>query len=459
MLTVEEARQSSDPHEPHGDGGETERVTAEAVRLWLRSPITMLAPLVLISSSIWVLWGTAPRRELAAWAFITTAWSGARLWVWTFYNRGTWNDAQTIRWGHVFVAMLAVSALLLCYLCRYFYLVPSMEDRMFIIMGLCGFAAGSAAIYGVYFPAVLAFVIPLMSVLSLVLFSQSSRDSAFLAVMALVFMVLLLATSRLLGSWVRDMFILRFRNEALTAELTAAKEEAEAANEAKSRIMANMSHELRTPLNAIIGFAEMLEQQVLGPIGNPRYLGYAHDVHMSGKHLLSIINTILDLAKTQMSHLELDLDSVDIAALLRECFSVMRIQADKSEQHFVLDVPDDPLVGRVDSTRLRQVIYNLLSNAIKFTDSGGTIMLTGFRSESGAVHIEVADSGIGMDDADIKTALQPFMQVKQAHRRGSAGTGLGLPFAKTIAELHGGRLEIVSSKGHGTVVAVILPEA
>jgi two-component system cell cycle sensor histidine kinase PleC len=313
--------------------------------------------------------------------------------------------------------------------------------------------------YGVYFPAVVAFVVPLLVALAAAFFVGVSPDSNFLGGMTLVYLAFLLASARVLGNWVRDMFVLRIRNDRLTAELMIAKDAAEAANDAKSEIMANMSHELRTPLNAIIGFAEMLERQVLGPIGNPRYVGYAHDVHMSGRHLLSIINTILDLAKTHLSRLELDVETIDIGTLLRECFSVMRLQADKAELHFVLDVPDSPLLATVDDTRLRQVIYNLLSNGIKFTDPGGTIMLTGTRGSDGGITIRVADTGVGMTGEEIDTALQPFMQVKQSNRRISAGTGLGLPFAKTIAELHGGRLEIISAKGSGTAVTVVLPQS
>ena len=206
-----------------------------------------------------------------------------------------------------------------------------------------------------------------------------------------------------------DIFDLRIRNDRLTQELIVAKEAAEEANEAKSIIMANMSHELRTPLNAIIGFAEMLEKEVLGPLGTPKYIDYAHDVHMSGIHLLSLINTILDLAKTRASRLELDVEHVELCALLRECFSVMRLQADRAGLQFTLDVPDLTLFADVDETRLRQVLYNLLSNAIKFTDAGGSITLS-LRQAANAVEIEVADTGIGMDLDDVETALQPFMQ-------------------------------------------------
>jgi two-component system, cell cycle sensor histidine kinase PleC len=135
---------------------------------------------------------------------------------------------------------------------------------------------------------------------------------------------------------------------------------------------------------------------------------------------------------------------------------MLQLQADQAKLILTLDVPDGALVAKADDTRLRQVIYNLLSNAVKFTDPGGTITLSGKLALTGEVEIEVVDTGIGMDRGDIEIALQPFMQVKQSSRRPAAGTGLGLPFAKTIVELHGGRLEIVSAKGQGTSVKVLL---
>jgi len=267
----------------------------------------------------------------------------------------------------------------------------------------------------------------------------------------------LLMSARILKHWVWDIFSLRIRNEQLTVELIEARDAAEAANEAKSVIMANMSHELRTPLNAIIGFAEMLEKEVLGPLGTPRYIDYARDVHMSGLHLLSLINTILDLAKTRAAGLDLNLALFDIRDLLGECASVMRLQAAKARLTLAVNLPDEPLFARADDTRLRQVLYNLLSNAIKFTDPGGRITLTGRMAPPGKVEIWVVDTGIGMDADEVAVALQPFMQVKQTDGRMTAGTGLGLPFAKTIVELHGGRFDIVSARGQGTTIKVTLP--
>ncbi len=442
---------------PADDREKAIRVEAEAIRLWLKSPATMVATVILHLVTVWALWPVLSHVKLVIWAAAGIAWCGLRFAVWTYYRRRRWHEREMLRWGRLFAAMLSVNALIIAAMAPQVFAPPDPEDRMFLVMGVGGLAAGATAIYGVYYPAVVVFTVPLLGALAVAFFQKGTANTRFLGSMTIVYLLLLLMSARILKRWVWDIFSLRIRNDQLTVELIEAKDAAEAANEAKSVIMANMSHELRTPLNAIIGFAEMLEKEVLGPLGNPRYIDYAHDVHMSGIHLLSLINTILDLAKTRASHLELDLELTDIRDLAGECFSVMRLQADKAGLSFVLDMPRQPLMARVDDTRLRQVVYNLLSNAIKFTDPGGTITLGGSQPASGMVELTVADTGIGMDTDDVAIALKPFMQVKQAKGRASAGTGLGLPFAKTIVELHGGRLEIASARGKGTSVTVRLP--
>jgi signal transduction histidine kinase len=432
-------------------------VEAEAIRLWLKSPVTMIATVILHLATVWALWPILSHWKLILWAAVGAGWTALRFGVWIRYKQQDWSDRDTLHWGRAFAAMLGVTALIIAVMTPQVFTSPNPEDQIFLIMAIGGLAAGATAIYGIYYPAVAVLTVPLLGSLAIAFFLQNTNGSRFLGLMTLVYLVLLLVSARILKRWIWDIFSLRIRNDQLTVELIDAKNAAEEANEAKSIVMANMSHELRTPLNAIIGFAEMLEKEVLGPLGNPRYIDYAHDVHMSGVHLLSLINTILDLAKTRASHLELDLGILDIRALVRECYSVMRLQADRGQVSLNVELPEDPLTAKADDTRLRQVIYNLLSNAIKFTDPGGTIALRATLTAANEIVIEVADTGIGMDPADVETALQPFMQVRQENRRTVAGTGLGLPFAKTIVELHGGRLDIVSAKGRGTSVKVTLP--
>ena len=434
-----------------------ERILAEQIRLWLRTPWQLAATVAVTLVTTFGIWNSFPRTPLVVWAVASVGWMGLRLLAWKRFWRKPRSDRETIKWGNWFLAILGVTAALASCYAASIYVPQGVEDRMFLAMGVLGLGAGAAIAHGAFFPAVIVYVVPFLSSFAATLFINGGSHRFLMGATAIVYMIILLGTAKGLNGWVADIFRLRIKNEQLTGELIEAKDAAEAANSAKSVFIANMSHELRTPLNAIIGFAEMLEKQILGPLGDHRYMEYAHDVHMSGRHLLSLINTILDLAKVEASHLELDRSGADAGYLLHECFNVMRLQAETAGLSFSLRLPDDPLYAQIDEIRMRQVVYNLLSNAIKFTDPGGEVVLIGRRTEDQALEIEVTDTGIGMDDEDQKLALQPFMQVKHANRRNTGGTGLGLPFAYSIVRLHGGTLQIVSARGHGTRVTISLP--
>jgi PAS domain S-box-containing protein len=248
-------------------------------------------------------------------------------------------------------------------------------------------------------------------------------------------------------------------SERVRAErnLRQAKSEAEAASLAKSRFLANMSHELRTPLNAILGFSEMLEQGTAGPLDRRQqeYVGY---VRQSGTHLLDIINEILDLAKIDAGKLELDEDEgIDVRPLADACIALVRERAAAGTLRLSVEIEDGvpPLVA--DSTRLKQILLNLLGNSVKFTDPGGAVVLAVHRASEGGVEFEVRDTGLGMSAAEIEIALEPFGQVDSGLARRREGTGLGLPLARRLTELHGGVLRIDSEKGRGTRIVVALP--
>ncbi|MEM7225169.1 MAG: ATP-binding protein [Pseudomonadota bacterium] len=241
------------------------------------------------------------------------------------------------------------------------------------------------------------------------------------------------------------------------SELWAAMEKAEIANRAKTEFLANMSHELRTPLNAIIGFSEIMSKESLGPIGSPRYKEYASDIHFSASHLLGIINEILDLSKIEAGKVELNEEDIDLNLAMGDILRLTMPKAEESEIALKNELP--PELPRLfgDEVKVKQVLLNLLSNAIKFTEPGGEIWVTGEVAEDRTITLSVADTGIGMSEAEIPLAVSRFGQIEGALSRSHAGAGLGLSIAVSLMELHGGQLDIRSEKGVGTTVAVHFP--
>ncbi len=239
-------------------------------------------------------------------------------------------------------------------------------------------------------------------------------------------------------------------------DLRRAKEAAEAANRTKSSFLTNMSHELRTPLNAIIGFAEIMRDELLGPLGATHYREYASDIHQSGKHLLDLINDILDLSKVEAGRLELHEEDCNVPALLAASLRLMNERAHASELRIEQRFPRHLPLLRADARSLKQILLNLVSNAIKFTPSGGRILISA-DADGESFDLIIADSGIGMTAEGVKKALEAFGQVDSSLSRKYEGTGLGLPLTRALVELHGGRLEIDSALGDGTRVTASFP--
>jgi PAS domain S-box-containing protein len=239
----------------------------------------------------------------------------------------------------------------------------------------------------------------------------------------------------------------------------ASKLQAEQANRAKSEFLANMSHELRTPLNAIIGFSDAIKGNLFGPVGNPRYAEYITYISASSKHLLDIINDILDLSKVEAGRLELYEEAVDVRATVEQCGALLREQAVALGLRYAIDLPKGLPRLRADPKMVRQVTLNLLSNAVKFTPRGGEVVATGERDASGNLVLVFRDTGIGISAGDMVKALAPFGQIDNSYSRKYAGTGLGLPLAKRLVELHSGTLEVDSAVGRGTTIRVTWPAA
>lgn len=240
------------------------------------------------------------------------------------------------------------------------------------------------------------------------------------------------------------------------AQLRAALLGAESADRTKNNFLALMSHELRTPLNAIIGFSEVLSGDMLGPQGAPRYREYAKDIHCAGRHLLALINDILDLSKAEAGHLEIHPEPVALEALFGGCVRLMQERANSQGVSVSVRVDSvlPPLMA--DPLRMKQILLNLMSNAVKFTPRGGTIAVSAACDDAGLV-IAVSDTGIGIAPEMIPVALEPFRQIASPLSRKVEGTGLGLSLVKSLTEQQGGSLSIESAPNEGTTVRLRFP--
>jgi len=254
------------------------------------------------------------------------------------------------------------------------------------------------------------------------------------------------------------LVVLLALNVLTVVSLVSERREAQESDRFKSMFLASASHDLRTPLNAIIGFSDMMRGEVMGPLGAPRYREYVEHIHASGNILLNIVNDILDLSKIEAGRRQLTPAMLDARPVVESCIELIGPQAAGGAVTVTMEAGMAPMLF-ADDVALREILLNLLSNAVAFTPQGGTVTVRIKDAPDGDSMIEVADTGIGMDADGIEVALQPFGQVAHGAEMPQRGTGLGLPIAVRLAEMHGGHLEIESTPGKGTTVRVILPAA
>jgi len=243
----------------------------------------------------------------------------------------------------------------------------------------------------------------------------------------------------------------------LREQLDRAHAELSTATTDKTQLLGKVVHELRTPLNAILGYSEMIEQRTFGPVGDDRYAKFAGNIAEAGRHLLSLVNDILDYARVSGDSLALTEEPCDIARLVAVAVDMTRPTADARGVELLAAVPEGLPALRGDARRLTQVLVNLLSNAVKFTAPGGSVLISADRDVDGRPFFAIMDTGVGIPGAALEKVMMPFGQIDAAQLGRPQGTGLGLPVVREIVKRHGGELEVMTTEGHGSIFVAKLP--
>jgi len=454
-----------------------QEVQAELIsRLYRRTRPLLISNFAAIFVMLGALWNNAERAPLVVWAFALGVWTLLRFLIAHVYLRRPRPAEEAALWAYTFTIGASIAG---CLWGCSILLIGNIEADNIKVVAAFLMAALSAAAMAGYTNSLLAFtafLTPAVLPFAIRLVYIDGSLHFLIAGFVVFWAWLLWSMAQHLNESLKDSIGLTMQNARLIERLSRAKERAEAANLAKTRFLANMSHELRTPLNAIIGYSDMIHQKILGPLGHTTYESYNNHVLDSGKHLLRIVDQVLDISRIEAGTIELARERVRVNDLVGNAVGFVAAAAAEDTIEIATRVaPNLPEVTG-DAARLRQVLLNLLSNAVKFTPPKGRIDVTAELVSEGVngypsagMVLSVADTGIGIAPEQIEKVTMPFRLLEnQDHMRrvrplkhdvGQTDAGLGLPLARLLVELHGGKLEIASAPGQGTRVSVWLPES
>jgi len=421
----------------------------------------VLAVIMAASTLLWQPWVTG-----ALWLSTIFICQGIMLTLCRLFNKADPETANVSEWGRKLAAAEFLHSTNWAMLLYLVWDGASPEQQLYLSAMLMVVVSIRMAIASNYLAVVYAGTLPITLALALRCAIEAEPLYAAMSSIAIAAQIYFLQLARKINQTARDMLEFRAQKDTLITELDQARlnsdqarRRAEDANIAKSKFLATMSHELRTPLNAILGFSEIMNQEMLGPHSVPIYKEYSSDIHRSGKHLLTLINEILDLSRIEAGRYELMEEPVALESVGHDCHGLLKVRA--KERGVQIIEAFEPGLPRIyaDERAVRQIWFNLLSNAIKFTPAGGTATLRVQRNADGGIDMGVRDTGPGIPEHEIGAVLSSFGQGSLAQYNAEHGAGLGLPIIQGLVKLHGGAFNLHSKPRQGTDAVVSFPAA
>jgi signal transduction histidine kinase len=436
-----------------------ERVDGELVRLvfgsWIHclDGIPFSVVIAALVSGVFPAIGIVPPAYTGTWLLAVALWSVVAVGMLRRYKRHAWRLSAAAWQQRLQVLWLAHGAIWGAAVPLFMQRGNPMSEALFSALLLGELVHGFFLLYPIR-TVLLSNLLALCAIAELAFVLDGSGLGIIFSIMLPPFVALIVGNGWQLSAEYREAIKLRFHTEEIAHELELASQAAEQANRAKSEFLANMSHELRTPLNAIIGFSELIQHQLL-PTGAVKQAGYAGDIVASGRHLLAVIDKILDLAKIEAGKVQLERTPFPVTKFLQDCMRIVRVRAEQKGLQLTLDNRCGNAVIEADETAMRQVLLNVVSNAILYTDRGAVTIVATLDGEE--LLIEVTDTGRGISEDQIAKIFLPFERVDKHLSATTSGTGLGLAIVKKLVEMHQGACWVQSELHKGTSFFIRVP--
>ena len=432
-------------------------IHAAEVRLIALPPVTLLGIILTAGLAVPVLWLDLDHALILGWASAILGLTTLRLALWYRFRRSETSDADVMRWDRPLTLSITASGVLWGLFGLSFYLVRDADIRGVVLLILASMLAAGTIFYSAHLRAHCGYLLGCTLPIATASFVHGTPSSILFGCVTFAYIALITRAAHGFNRSITGAIRLQLENAALVDGLKAAKDSAEEANRTKSQFLANMSHELRTPLNAVIGYSEMLLEDAAAAGSDETLIGDLRRIHSAGRHLLALVNDVLDLSKIEAGRMEVAASPIELGSFLDDVVATVLPLVESNGNRLETRYAADLGTITADATKLRQIVLNLVGNAAKFTKNG-RIGVSAAR-EGDRISIAIADSGIGIDARALAKLFTAFTQADAVTASKYGGTGLGLAVSQRLAQLMGGGITVESEPGQGSCFTLRLPIA